>query len=162
MNSAELETVRVSTSPTTVVTEVHTAEEATVYVKELDLFVTVKLLDDTPAFSLTQKTLPRSRIFLRVDRWPEATTHQRWQTDIMQHGKLRTNRCPWCLSTSSSSSATPTSPTSVLQEAEHPASTRSESSSSTVWGSPSHEPANSKKKKKLKWRQRERTGTPVA
>ena len=51
-NSAELESVRVSTSPTTVVTanvEVHTKEEATVYVKELDLFVTVKFLDDTPA-----------------------------------------------------------------------------------------------------------------
>ena len=43
------------------------------------------------------------------------------------------------LSKSSSSSATPTSPTSVLQEAEHPASTRSESWSSTVWVSPSHE-----------------------
>ena len=29
--------------------EVHPLEEATVYVKELDLFVTVKLLEDTPA-----------------------------------------------------------------------------------------------------------------
>ena len=49
---AELETVRVSTSPTTVVTangEVHTKEEATVSVKELDSFVTVKLLENTPA-----------------------------------------------------------------------------------------------------------------
>ena len=52
LNSAELETVRVSKSPTTVVTanvEVYTKEEATVYVKELDSFVTVKLLDDAPA-----------------------------------------------------------------------------------------------------------------
>ena len=52
LNSAELENVRVSTSPTTVVAangEVQTKEEATVYVKELDLFVTVMLLDDTPA-----------------------------------------------------------------------------------------------------------------
>ena len=52
LNSAEWETVRVSRSPTTVVTangEVPTKEEATVYVKELDLFVRVKLLDDTPA-----------------------------------------------------------------------------------------------------------------
>ena len=52
LNSAELESVRVSKSPTKVVTasgEVQTKEEATVYVKELDLFVTVKLLKDTPA-----------------------------------------------------------------------------------------------------------------
>ena len=52
LNSASLETVRVSKSPTTAVTangEVHTKEEGTVYVKELDLFVTVKLLEDTLA-----------------------------------------------------------------------------------------------------------------
>ena len=52
LNSAELETVKVSRNLTTIVTangEVQTKEEATVYVKELDLFVTVKLLDDTSA-----------------------------------------------------------------------------------------------------------------
>ena len=43
-SSQDLEIVRVSESPTMVVTangEVHTKEEATVYLKELDLFVTV-------------------------------------------------------------------------------------------------------------------------
>ena len=52
LNSAELETVKVSKHSTTVATangEVQTHEEATVYVKELDLFVTVKLLEDTQA-----------------------------------------------------------------------------------------------------------------
>ena len=52
LNFAELETVRISKSPTTVVTakgEVLTKQEATVYVRELDLFVTVMLLEDTPA-----------------------------------------------------------------------------------------------------------------
>ena len=52
LNSAELETVRISKNPTTVVTakgEVLTKEEATVYIKELDLFVTVMLVEDTPA-----------------------------------------------------------------------------------------------------------------
>ena len=47
LNSAELEIVRVFTSPTTVVAangEVQTKEEATVYVRALDLFVTVMLL----------------------------------------------------------------------------------------------------------------------
>ena len=51
-NSAELETMRTSRSPTTVMTangEVQTREEATVYVKALDLLVTVMLLEETPA-----------------------------------------------------------------------------------------------------------------
>ena len=62
----------------------------------------------------------------------------------MQHGEQRTDRCHR-FSTGSSSSATPTSPTSIPQEPViptlHPASTRSESKSSTVRVSPSHEPA---------------------
>ena len=44
--------MRTSRSPTTVMTangEVQTREEATVYVKEVDLFVTVMLLEETPA-----------------------------------------------------------------------------------------------------------------
>ena len=52
INYAELETMRTSRSPTTVMTangELQTREEATVYVNEMDLFVTVMLLDDTPA-----------------------------------------------------------------------------------------------------------------
>ena len=52
LNSAELETMRTSRSPTTVMTvngEVQTREESTVYVKELDLLVTVVLLEETPA-----------------------------------------------------------------------------------------------------------------
>ena len=52
LNVAELETMRISKKPTTVITangEVQTREEATVYVKELDLFVNVMLLQETPA-----------------------------------------------------------------------------------------------------------------
>ena len=52
LNSSELETVRVSESPTMVVTangEVQTHEQATVHDRELDLFVTLMLLEDTPA-----------------------------------------------------------------------------------------------------------------
>ena len=44
--------MRISRSLPTVMTakgEVQTREEATVYVKELDLFVTVMLLEETPA-----------------------------------------------------------------------------------------------------------------
>ena len=52
LNSAELETVTTSRSPMTVMTangEVQTHEEATVYVKGLDIFLTMKVLEDTPA-----------------------------------------------------------------------------------------------------------------
>ena len=52
LNSAELETVTTSRSPTTVVTangEVQTHEEATVYVTELDVFLTIKVLENTRA-----------------------------------------------------------------------------------------------------------------
>ena len=52
LDSAELETTRISRNPTPVMTanrEVQTREEATVHVKELNLFVTVMLLEETPA-----------------------------------------------------------------------------------------------------------------
>ena len=56
LNSAELETVTTSRSPMTVISangEVQTYEEATVYVRELEKFLTMKLQEDTPAvFSL--------------------------------------------------------------------------------------------------------------
>ena len=51
LNSAKLDTLRISRNPTTVVTgnwEVQTNEAATVYVFD-DLFVTAQILEDTPA-----------------------------------------------------------------------------------------------------------------
>ena len=59
-NSAELETVTTSRSPTTEITangEVQTTEEATVYVKELGIFLTMKVLEDTPAVFIARKAL---------------------------------------------------------------------------------------------------------
>ena len=52
VNSAEMDTLTKSCSPTTVTTsngEVQTQEEAIVYVKELDMFLTMKVLENTPA-----------------------------------------------------------------------------------------------------------------
>ena len=52
LSNAEMETLTKSCSPTIVITangEVQTHEEAIVYVKELDIFLTVKVLDNTPA-----------------------------------------------------------------------------------------------------------------
>ena len=51
LDSAELETMWTSKNPTTVMTangEAQTREEATVFVKELDLFVTVMFLEEIP------------------------------------------------------------------------------------------------------------------
>ena len=52
LNDAEMDTLTKSCSPTIVITangEVQTHEEATVYVKELDIFLTMKVLENTPA-----------------------------------------------------------------------------------------------------------------
>ena len=52
LNSAEIDTVTKSYSPTIVKSangEVQTHKEATVFVKELDIFLTVKVLENTPA-----------------------------------------------------------------------------------------------------------------
>ena len=52
LNDAEMDTLTKSCSPTIVITangEVQTHEEATVYVKELDIFLTMKVFEDTPA-----------------------------------------------------------------------------------------------------------------
>ena len=60
LNSAELETMRTSRSSTTVMTangEVQTREEATVYTKQLDFFVKVLLLEETPAVLPLRETL---------------------------------------------------------------------------------------------------------
>ena len=124
--------------------EAQTEEEATVYVKELDSFVTVKLLEDTPAV-LSLRSVEEDGAYSY-----EWTSGQKPQ--LIKDGRRiecsTENYVPivvLSLSTSSSSSATLTSPASVSHEAViptlHPASTRSESTSSTVRGSPSHEPA---------------------
>ena len=68
---AELETMRMSRNPTTVMTgngEVQTRKEATVYVKELDLFVTVMLLEETPRSSIAREALRGSWVYLPLDR----------------------------------------------------------------------------------------------
>ena len=52
MSNAEMDTLTKSCSPTIVITangEVQTQEEAIVYVKELDIFLTMKVLENTPA-----------------------------------------------------------------------------------------------------------------
>ena len=52
LSDAEMDTLTKSCSPTKVITangEVKTHEEATVYVKELNMFLTMKVFENTPA-----------------------------------------------------------------------------------------------------------------
>ena len=128
--SAELDTVKVSKNPMTVVTangEVLTKEEATVYVSDLDLFGTAVLLEDTLAV--------RSLGKLCEDHGYSYHWTSGQKPHLINNGrKIECNTANYVpffvpdLSTSSSSSSPPTSPTSSSQEAvtssEHPASTR--------------------------------------
>ena len=87
LDEAELETVRVSKNPTVVMTancEVLAIEEATVFVGELDLFVTVMLLENTP-----------SVLSLGKLEWPETTSHQERQENSLRHIKSCTIRRTW-------------------------------------------------------------------
>ena len=101
--------------------------------------------------SLTRKTLRRSRIFLPLDPWSETTTHQRWQTDQMQHGELRTLRCPWSVDRLSKLSYTYISNIFIAGKRDShgvSCSTRSESTSEKVQGNLSHGPAENQNKNK--------------
>ena len=97
LSSADLEAMRTSKSLTTVVTangEVQTRGEATENVKQLNLFVTVMLLEETPAVLSLEETLWRSFVYLSLDQRPKTTSHQKGQENWLQHIKLCAIRCP--------------------------------------------------------------------
>ena len=132
LNSAELETARVSKSPTTVVSaigEVPTKGEATVYVRELDLCVTVMLLEDTPAV-LSLGNSAKITGLITIGPKEAKVSNATWRPSYDSLSLVYRQ--------SLSSSSSPTSPTSSSHEAviptEHPASTRSESKSEEVRG----------------------------
>ena len=67
ISKKEMDTLTKSCSPATVITangEVQTHEEATVYVKELEIFLTMKVLGNTPAVLSLGKLCDEKRIFL--------------------------------------------------------------------------------------------------
>ena len=147
LNKAKLETVRILKNPTTVVTasvEVLTKEEATVYVKELDLFVRVMLLEGQPV------VLSLGKLCEELGFWYHWTSGQK--PNLIKNGrKINCNAANYApfvvpgLSTSSFASSTPTSPTSSSQDTvittDYPATERFQSVSEEVRGHPSHEPA---------------------
>ena len=98
LNSAELETLTTSRSPTTVITangEVQTHEEATVYVKELDIFLTMKVLEDTPAVLSLGKLCDDHGHSYEWIHGQKTTSHKKRFSDTVQHGELRSDRGSW-------------------------------------------------------------------
>ena len=150
LDSAELETMRTSRSPTTVMTangEVQTREEATVNVKQLDLFVKVMLLEETPAVHSLRK--------LCEDHGYTYHWISGQKPHLIRNGKridCKKSNCvpfvvPGLSASSSSSTPPPTSPSSSSQDSvfdvnrynENPVSERSRSMSGELRGDPLHE-----------------------
>ena len=137
-----MDTVTTSRSATTVITangEVQTNEEATVYVKELGIFLTMKVLEDTPAALSFGKLCDENAYSYE---WINGQ-----KTHLIKNGiRIQCNTENFVpivvpgLSTSSSSSSHPsTSMTPSRQESDHPTSTSSSSSSPTTTASSDRE-----------------------
>ena len=132
LNDAEMDTLTKSCSPTIVITangEVQTHDEATVYVKELGIFLTMKVFENTPA------VLSLGKLFDENGYSYEWINGQK--PHLIQNGiRIQCNTenvvpivVPGLSKSSSSSSHTSTSMTPSRQET--PCSTSSSSSSSS-------------------------------
>ena len=135
LNSAEIDTLTKSCSPTTVITangEVQTHEEATVYVNELEKFLTVTVLENTPAVLSLGKLCDENGYSYE---WINGQKPHLIKNRIRIQGNTE-NFVPIVvpgLSTSSSSSSHPsTSMTPTGQESNHPTSSSSSSTSPTT------------------------------
>ena len=138
LNSAEMDTLTMSCSPTTVITangEVQTHEEAIVYVEELDIFLTMKVLEDTPAVSSPGKFCDEHGYSY------EWVTGQ--EPHLIKNGtRIQCNTenfvpivVPGLSASSSSSSHSSTSMTPSRQESNHLTSSSSASTSPTTTSS---------------------------
>ena len=95
LSDAEMETVTTSRSPTTVITangEVQTHEEATVYVKELDIFLTMKVLENTPAVLSLGKLRDENGYSYEWINGQNPHLMKKRDSDTMQHRELRSYR----------------------------------------------------------------------
>ena len=132
LNSAELETVTTSRSPMTVKTangEVQTHEEATVYVKELEIFLTMKLLEDTPVVLSLKKLCDEHGYWINGQKPHLIKNGIRIQCNTENFVPIVV---PGLSASSSSSSHSSTSMTPSRQEINHPTSSSSSSTSPTT------------------------------
>ena len=138
LNSSEMDNLTKSCSPTIVITangEVQTHEEAILYVKELDMFLTMKVLEETPAVLSLGKLSDEHGYSCK---WINGQ-----KPHLMKNGiRIQCNTENFVpivgpgLSTSPSSNV-PSSTTMTLskQEIDHPTSSSSSSTSPTMTGS---------------------------
>ena len=95
LSDAEMDTLTKSCSPTIVITangEVQTHEEAIVYVKELDIFLTMKVLDNTPAvLSLGKLCDENGYSYERINGQKPHLIKKR-DSDNLQYGEFRSYR----------------------------------------------------------------------
>ena len=157
ISPSELETMRTSRRPTTVMTangEVQTREEATVYVKQLDLFVTGMLLQETPAVLSMEK--------LREDHGFSYHWTSGQKPHISRNCKRidckKSNYVPCAVpglsASSSSTTPSPTSPSSSWQDSvfdvniytEYPVPERNGSTTEELRGNPLHESTETQNK----------------
>ena len=92
LNDAEMDTLTKSCSPTIVITakgEVQTHEEATVYVKELDIFLTMYVFDNTPAVLSLGKLCDENGYSYEWINGQKPHLIKKRDSDTVQHGELR-------------------------------------------------------------------------
>ena len=135
LNSSEMDTLTTSRSPTTVIPangEVQTHKEATVYVKELDIFLTMEVLENTLEV-LSLGTLCNENGYSY--EWINGQKPHLIENGIRiqcNTGNFVPIVVPGLSSRSSSSSHSSTSMTPSRQERNHPTSSSSSSSSLTT------------------------------
>ena len=93
LNFAEMDTLTKSCSPTIVITaygEVQPHEEAIVYVKELDIFLTLKVLENTPAvLSLGKLCDENGYSYEWINGQKPHLIKKKKDSDNLQYGELR-------------------------------------------------------------------------
>ena len=95
LNDDYMDTLTKSCSPTIVITangEVQTHEEATVYVKELDMFLKMKVLENTPAVLSLGKLFDENGYSYEWINGQKPHLIKKRDSDTMQHGELRSCR----------------------------------------------------------------------
>ena len=98
LSDAEMDTLTKSCNPTVVISdngEVQTHEEATVYVKELDIFLTMKALENTSAVLSLGKLCDENGYSCEWINGQKTTSHSKLDSDTMQHRELRSDRGSW-------------------------------------------------------------------
>ena len=97
LNDAEMDILTKSCSLTIVITangEVQTHEEATVYVKELDIFLTMKVFENTPAVLSLGKLFDKTDILMNGSM---VKNHISIKTGFEYSATLRTSFRSWFL-----------------------------------------------------------------